>query len=91
MEFSRQECWSGLPFPSPGALPNLGIKPGSSAFQADFLPFEPPGKLGESYGARLFKIPQRGLCLGDVLCRWPQLLQAAQNHAVRKGKGIEHF
>ena len=44
MEFSRQEYWSGLPFPSPGDLPNPGIKPGSPALQADALPSE-PGKL----------------------------------------------
>ena len=42
MEFSRQEYWSGLPFPSPGDLPNLGIEPASSALQADTLPSEPP-------------------------------------------------
>ena len=34
MEFSRQEYWSGVPFPSSGDLPNLGIKPGSPALQA---------------------------------------------------------
>ena len=44
MEFFRQEYWSGLPFPSPGDLPNPGIKPGSPALQADALPSEPPGK-----------------------------------------------
>ena len=44
MGFSRQECWSGLPFPSPGDLPNLGIEPGSPALQADALSSEPPGK-----------------------------------------------
>ena len=44
MEFSRQEYWSGLPFPSLGDLPNPEIKPGSPAFQADSLPSEPPGK-----------------------------------------------
>ena len=44
MEFSRQEHWSGLPFPSPGDLPDLGIKPRSLALQADSLPSEPPGK-----------------------------------------------
>ena len=38
--FSRQEYWSGLPFPSPGDLPNPGIKPGSPALQADSLPTE---------------------------------------------------
>ena len=44
MEFSRQECWSGLPFPSPGDLPNPGIKPRFPALQADAVPSEPPGK-----------------------------------------------
>ena len=44
MRFSRQEYWSGLPFPSPGDLPNSGIEPGSPAFQADALNTEPPGK-----------------------------------------------
>ena len=44
MEFSRQAQWSGLPFPSPGDLPNPGIEPGSPAFQADALLSEPPGK-----------------------------------------------
>ena len=42
--FSRQEHWSGLPFPSPGDLPEPGIKPGSPALQADALPSELPGK-----------------------------------------------
>ena len=42
--FSRQEYWSGLPFPSPGDLPNPGIEPGSPVLQADALPSEPPGK-----------------------------------------------
>ena len=35
MEFSKQECWSGLPFPSPGDLPHPGIEPRSPALQAD--------------------------------------------------------
>ena len=43
MEFSRQEYWCGLPFPSPGDLPNPGIEPGSPALRADALPSEPPG------------------------------------------------
>ena len=42
--FSRQEYWSGLPFPSLGHLPDPGIEPGSPALQADALPSEPPGK-----------------------------------------------
>ena len=44
MGFSRQEYWSGLPFPSPEDLPDLGIEPGSSALQADSLPTELQGK-----------------------------------------------
>ena len=42
MEFSRPEYWSG--FPSPGDLPNPGIKPRSPVLQADSLPGEPQGK-----------------------------------------------
>ena len=44
MEFSRQAYWSGLPFPSPGDLPNPGIEPGSPALWTDSSPSEPPGK-----------------------------------------------
>ena len=43
MGFSRQEFWSGLPFPSPGDRPIPGIDPRSPALQADALPSEPPG------------------------------------------------
>ena len=42
MEFSRQEYWSGLPFPSPGDLPDTEIEPRSPALQADALLSEPP-------------------------------------------------
>ena len=41
MQFSRQQYWSGLPFPSPGDLPHPGIKPESPILQADSLPSEP--------------------------------------------------
>ena len=44
MGFSRQEYWSGLPFPSPGDLPDPGIQPTSPALEADALTSEPPGK-----------------------------------------------
>ena len=44
MGFSRQKYWSGLPFPSPGDLPNAGIEPGSPALEADALTSEPPGR-----------------------------------------------
>ena len=43
MGFSRQEYWSGVPFPSPGDLPDPGIEPGSPALQADALTSEPQG------------------------------------------------
>ena len=43
-EFSRQEYWNGLPFPSPGDVPDPGIEPRSPALQADALISEPPGK-----------------------------------------------
>ena len=46
MGFSRQEYWSGLPFPSPGDLPDPGIEPRSPALQADALTSEPPVELG---------------------------------------------
>ena len=45
MGFSRQEYWSGLPFPSPGDLPNPGIEPKFPALQADSLLSEPAGML----------------------------------------------
>ena len=44
MGFSGQEYWSGLPFPSPGDLPDPGIEPGSPTLEADTLTSEPPGK-----------------------------------------------
>ena len=44
MEFSRQEYWSGLTFPSPGDLLDPGIEPGSLALQAESIPSESPGK-----------------------------------------------
>ena len=43
MGFSRQEYWSGLPFPSPRDLPDPGIEPRFPALWADSLPTEPPG------------------------------------------------
>ena len=44
MGFSRQEYWSGLPFPSPGEFPDPGIEPGFPALEADALISEPQGK-----------------------------------------------
>ena len=44
MQFSRQEYWNGLLFPSPGDLPNPGVETGFPVLQSDFLPTELPGK-----------------------------------------------
>ena len=47
MGFSRQDYWSGLPFPSPGDLPDPGIEPRFPTLQADALLSDPPGEPGE--------------------------------------------
>ena len=63
MGFSRQEYWSGLPFPSPGDRPDPGIEPGSPALQADALTSEPPGKPNGLQDARLScPSPTPGAC-----------------------------
>ena len=51
--FFRQECWSGLPCPAPGDLPNPGIKPRSSTLQAYTLPSEPPRKPNSTFIERI--------------------------------------
>ena len=48
MGFSRQEYWSGLPFPPPGDLSHPGIEPGSLALQVDALLSDPPGKQSDN-------------------------------------------
>ena len=64
MEFSRPEYWSGQPFPSPGDLPNPGIKPRSPALQLDSLPAEPQGKsrqqLQLQIATRLVEVGEEG-------------------------------
>ena len=55
--FSRQEYWSGVPFPSPGDLPNPGIEPGSPALLADALTTELPENLKERQCQRMLKLP----------------------------------
>ena len=52
MRFSRQEYWSGWPFPSPGDLPNPGIELGSPSLQTDTFPSEPPGKPSGKHGTK---------------------------------------
>ena len=55
MGFSRQEYWSGLPFPSPGDLPDPGIEPGFPALEADALTSEPPGNISFYVSTILFQ------------------------------------
>ena len=76
MGLSRQVYWSGLPFPSPGDLPDPRIKPSSPAMQAYSLPTELQGKsfcglVANFYSIKAKKIPASRLALGDWLgyCR----------------------
>ena len=54
MGFSRQEYWSGLPFPSPVDLPDPGIEPSSPALSGRFFTAEPPGKPSKPYSPLIF-------------------------------------
>ena len=61
VEFSRQEHWSGLPFPSPGDLPDPGIEPGSPVLHADSLLSQPSGNQSESWSVMSDSLPPHGL------------------------------
>ena len=63
MGFSRQEYWSGLPFPFPGDLPDPGIEPRSPALQVDALPSEPPGNMINPYNKTINIRKQFTVCL----------------------------
>ena len=71
MGFSRQGYWSGLPIPSPGDLPDPGIKPGSPALQADSLLTELPGKLATdryySHSVYPMMVPFFGFLTSNIL------------------------
>ena len=85
MEFSRSEYWSGQPFPSPGDLPNPGIKPRSPTLQEDSLPAEPPGKPKITGVGSLFLLqlifPTQESNQGLLRCRW-----IFTNWAIREAK-----
>ena len=66
MEFSRQEYWSGLPFPSPGDLPDPGIELESPHWQADSLPLSHLGSLLLTY-ATLFNCHNSPVSLVPLL------------------------
>ena len=59
MEFPRQEYWSGLPFPSPGDLPNSGMEPKSPAWQADSLPVSHLGNPVKSSSMGIISVSYR--------------------------------
>ena len=98
-KFSRQEYWSGLPFPSPGDLFNPRIEPGSLASQADSLPSEPPGKSDGTFSSVQFSsVSQSCLTLCDPMnCSTPGLLvhhqlpEFTQTHVHRIGDAIQHL
>ena len=65
MGFSKQRYWSGLPFPSPGDLPNPGVEPGSPTMQADSLLCEPPEKPCE-YLITFSILSKAQLCVSEI-------------------------
>ena len=93
MEFSRPEYWSGQPLPSPGDLPNPGIKPRSPAFQEDSLPAEPQGK-PKNTGVDSLSLLQQIFLIqefnqGLLHCRWI-LYQLSYEGSPKKMK-VVHF
>ena len=85
MGFSRQEYWSGLPFPSPGDLPNLRVKPGFPALQADSLPTELWGKLWDkpyhSYPLIIFLHVKNTPTQGIIFLLWRVFLHLESSMA----------
>ena len=82
MEFYRQESWSGLPFPSPGDLPDPGIEPGSPTLQAGALPSEPPGN-------DLWGTPNQDFTFKVLHIATLKKDNAKFTHAVKKKKGLQ--
>ena len=97
MEFSRPEYWSGLPFTSPGDLPNPGIEPRSPTLQVDSLPIEPPGKPEcQESSVQFTSVAQSCPTLCDPMnCSTPgfpvhhQLLEFTQTHVHRVSDAIQ--
>ena len=90
MGFSRQQYWSGLPCPSPGDLPDPGIKPRSPALQTDALPSQPPGKSKEKK-SRAPGIPRRSPI--QVLTRPDpaQLPRSDKIERIQDGVSVEKY
>ena len=75
MGFSRQEYWSGLPFPSSGELPDWGIKPAPPALAAEFFTTEPPGRPFSSHVCLVAQVCLALLCShglepARLICPW---------------------
>ena len=70
-EFPRQEYWNGLPFPSPGDLPDPGIEPTSPAWQVDSLPLN---QLGNPYPHTLYN--KKTTPMAPEQCTWPRTKQS---------------
>ena len=91
MGFSRQEYWSGLPFPSPGDLPDPGIEPESPVLRADALPSEPPGK---HYYLTHYYPPNTIFGMGLLLYFYPTvhfvLMESSKNRGTGDLLGIDH-
>ena len=84
-EFSKQEYWSGQPFPSPGELPDPGIKPGSPALHTDSLPSEPPDKPNGKESLPYFRCWKRSESqLPSLTISGQELLQAVGGGSVKK-------
>ena len=80
MGFSTQEYWSGLPFPSPGDLPNPGIEPGFPTLEADALTSEPPGWLNKKLFFYEVKIVLARICCTLAIARfYTEHLNALKN------------
>ena len=88
--FPRQEYWSGLPFPSPGGLPNPGIEAGSLALQANSLPSEPPKKPRMVTEVQILAVPFTGCVLLGLFLKFfgphfPQQSSGSDHPAHLKG------
>ena len=71
MGFPKQECWSGLPIPSPGDFSNPGIEPGSLALGIEALSCEPPGNHIPLGNSKLKKKKQKQAATMTCLSEWP--------------------
>ena len=95
MGFSRQEYWSGLPFASPGDLPDPGIEPCSPILQADSLPSEPPGTPIFMYQFHSVQSLSRVLLCNPMNCSMPglpvhhQLQEFTQTYVHQVGDAIQ--